>query len=49
MHLMDLAEGVNDKAGVSFLSLPLEARRSAAEISAKVKEQMGLFGTVTDD
>lgn len=45
---MELSAGLQDR-GVSFLSLPLEERRSAAEISAKVKSQMNLFGQLLAD
>jgi hypothetical protein len=44
LHLLELAAGLQDR-GVSFLSLPLEERRAAAEIGAKVKSQMSLFGS----
>jgi hypothetical protein len=45
---MELAAGLQDR-GVSFLSLPLEERRTAAEVSAKVKSQMNLFGPLPAD
>lgn len=48
VHLMELSAGLQDR-GVSFLSLPLEERRAAAEISAKVKSQMNLFGQLHAD
>ena len=48
VHLMELSAGLQDR-GVSFLSLPLEERRAAAEISAKVKSQMSLFGQLHAD
>lgn len=48
-HLIEIANAASDRGGVSFLSLPLEDRRKAAELSAKVKEQMSLFGPLPND